>query len=129
MDDIFDTGRTINHLVDIILEKGIPRKDIRIAVHDYKIRKYTGKALPLQPDYYCRKYVLEEERDEFWIHYCSHELVGLTPEERETMYYAEDNELREAMEFLFEGEGQDAGQGVIHDSATGERRKRTATSK
>ena len=109
VDDIFDTGRTINHLVDIILEKGIPRKDIRIAVHDYKIRKYTGKALPLQPDYYCRKYVVEKEQDEFWIHYCSHELVGLTPEERETMYYAEDGELREAMEFLFQGGGRDAG--------------------
>jgi hypoxanthine phosphoribosyltransferase len=101
VDDIFDTGRTINHLVDIILEKGIPRKDIRIAVHDYKIRQYTGKALPLQPDYYCRKYVVEKERDEFWIHYCSHELVGLTREERETMYYAEDEGLREAMEFLY----------------------------
>jgi len=28
-------------------------------------------------------------------------LVGLTPEEREQKYYAEDEELREAMEFLF----------------------------
>ena len=109
VDDIFDTGRTINHLVDTILEKGIPRRDIRIAVHDYKIRKYTGKALPLQPDYYCRKYVVENEEDEFWIHYCSHELVGLTREERETMYYAEDEGLREAMEFLFESDGQGEG--------------------
>ena len=102
VDDIFDTGRTINHLVDIVLEKGIPRKDIRIAVHDYKIRKYLGKELPVRPDYYCRKHVVRSEDEDFWIHYCSHELVGLTPEERQANYYAEDGELREAMEFLFE---------------------------
>ena len=28
VDDIFDTGRTVNHLVDIILAQGIPRRDI-----------------------------------------------------------------------------------------------------
>ncbi len=103
VDDIFDTGRTINHLVDIVLEKGIPRKDVRIAVHDYKIRQYLGKELPVRPDYYCRKHVVRSEDEDFWIHYCSHELVGLTPEERQVNYYADDEELREAMEFLFEG--------------------------
>ena len=36
VDDIFDTGRTINALVEILLEKGIPRKDIKVIVHDYK---------------------------------------------------------------------------------------------
>jgi hypoxanthine phosphoribosyltransferase len=133
VDDIFDTGRTINHLVDIILEKGIPRKDIRIAVHDYKIRQYTGTALPLQPDYFCRKYVVEKEEDEFWIHYCSHELVGLTREERETMYYAEDEGLREAMEFLFQSDGRSdnrddgRGEGAAEHEEPGE--KRTARSK
>ena len=109
VDDIFDTGRTINHLVDIILEKGIPRKDIRIAVHDYKIRKYTGKELPLRPDYYCRKHIVDTEQDDFWIHYCSHELVGLTSEEREQMYYSEDEELREALEFLFQEASEKSG--------------------
>lgn len=101
VDDIFDTGRTINHLVEIILKIGIPRKDIRIAVHDYKIRNYVEEQLPVRPDYYCKKHVVNKEKDDFWIHYSSHELVGLTQQEREENYYAEDDELREAMEFLF----------------------------
>jgi hypothetical protein len=49
---------------------------------------------------------VENEQDEFWIHYCSHDLVGLTPQERETMYYSEDEGLREAMEFLFQKDGR-----------------------
>ena len=101
VDDIFDTGRTINHLVELVLEKGIPRKDIRIAVHDYKIRNYLPERPPVQPDYYCVKHVIEREEDDNWIHYSSHEMVGLTAQERETHYYAHDETLREAMEFLY----------------------------
>ena len=101
VDDIFDTGRTVNHLVDILLSKGIPRQDIRIAVHDYKIRRYLGEELAVHPDYYCAKHVIERQEEDFWIHYSSHELVGLSAEERETHYYAQDAGLREAMEFLY----------------------------
>ena len=36
IDDIFDTGRTINHLVDIIMNRGIDRENIKVVVHDYK---------------------------------------------------------------------------------------------
>ncbi len=54
VDDIFDTGRTVNHLVEIIMDKGIPREDVRVAVHDYKLRRYLAKQLPVQPDYWCR---------------------------------------------------------------------------
>ena len=39
VDDIFDSGKTINYLVEVLLEKGIPRKDIKVAVHDYKYFK------------------------------------------------------------------------------------------
>lgn len=81
VDDIFDTGRTVNHLVQIILEKGIPRNDIRIAVHDYKIREYVDERLPIQPDYYCRKHEITTPVNDQWIHYLSHELVGLDPSE------------------------------------------------
>lgn len=81
VDDIFDTGRTVNHLVEIILEKGIPRNDIRVAVHDYKIRDYVGERLPIQPDYYCRKHEITSPANDQWIHYLSHELVGLEPHE------------------------------------------------
>jgi hypoxanthine phosphoribosyltransferase len=97
VDDIFDSGRTVNHLVEIIMEQGIPRSDVRVAVHDYKIRKYVAKQLPVQPDYWCRCHELETPEDDFWIHYMSHELVGLTDQEKKEHYYHEDPELSGAI--------------------------------
>jgi hypoxanthine phosphoribosyltransferase len=104
IDDIFDSGRTINFLTDIIISKGVPREDIKIAVHDYKIQLYNHvqKNLPIQPDYYCRKHVIESAEDEIWIHYLSHELIGLSAEELEKNYYSEDNELRDCLKNLTE---------------------------
>ena len=64
-----------------------------MAVHDYKIRKYLGKQLPVQPDYWCRMHELTTPEDDFWIHYTSHELVGLTEREKKEHYYEEDPEL------------------------------------
>ena len=90
VDDIFDTGRTVNHLVEIIMNKGIPRDDVRVAVHDYKLRRYLARQLPVQPDYWCRFHDLGSPEDDFWIHYLSHELVGLTEEEKKAYYYASD---------------------------------------
>ena len=90
VDDIFDTGRTINHLVEIIVEKGIPREDVKVAVHDYKLRKYQKVQLPVQPDYWCRFHEIKTPEEDFWIHYMSHELVGLTDEEKKRYYYGED---------------------------------------
>jgi hypoxanthine phosphoribosyltransferase len=75
VDDIFDSGRTINHLVEIIMDKGIPRGDVRVAVHDYKVRRYLDRQLPVQPDLWCRRHELAGPEDDFWIHYLSHELV------------------------------------------------------
>jgi len=97
VDDIFDTGRTINHLAKIIMEKGIPRKDLKIVVHDYKYFYDRAEQLPFQPDYWCRKHELSVNEEDLWFHYCSHELIGLTPEELEKYYYAHDPELREAL--------------------------------
>ena len=37
VDDIYDSGRTLNYLVGVLLEKGIPRENIKVAVHDYKV--------------------------------------------------------------------------------------------
>jgi hypothetical protein len=93
VDDIFDTGRTVNHLVEIIIDKGIPREDVRVAVHDYKIRRYLAKQMPVQPDYWCRCHELTTPEDDFWIHYMSHELVGLTEREKKEHYYEEDPDL------------------------------------
>ncbi|KGE73715.1 phosphoribosyltransferase [Spirochaeta lutea] len=92
IDDIFDSGRTINHLVEVLLEKGVPRRDIKIAVHDYKVRTYLSNQLPIQPDYFCRKHLVSSPTEDNWIHYLSHELVGLTDEEIEHNY-ADDQEV------------------------------------
>ncbi|MFP4365089.1 MAG: phosphoribosyltransferase [Spirochaetia bacterium] len=102
VDDIFDTGRTLNHLVEIVLEQGIPRKDIKVAVHDYKYCTFKEDHLPIQPDYYCRKMVVNKPQDDVWIHYMSHELTGLTKDELEHYYFSEDPELREALHMFTE---------------------------
>jgi hypoxanthine phosphoribosyltransferase len=104
VDDIFDSGKTINHLVNMILEKGIPRKDLKVAVHDYKYIYNRAEQLPIQPDYWCRKHELSVKDEDVWIHYMSHELVGLTAGELEEHYYAHDPELREALHSIFKEE-------------------------
>lgn len=100
VDDIFDTGKTINYLVEVLLEKGIPRKDIKVAVHDYKYFTYKEEQLPIQPDYFCRKFTITKPEEDRWIHYMSHELIGLSDEELEEYYYKADPELREVFEDL-----------------------------
>jgi hypoxanthine phosphoribosyltransferase len=100
IDDIFDTGNTINHLAGIIMERGIPRKDLKIAVHDYKYFYNKENQHPVQPDYWCRKHELSVEAEDIWIHYMSHELVGLNEEELEKNYYAQDPELRDVFKVL-----------------------------
>ena len=100
VDDIFDTGKTINCLAQVILDKGIPRKDLKIAVHDYKYFIDKPEQLPIQPDYWCRKFDLSVKEDARWIHYMSHELVGLSQEEIEVYYYKQDPELRRVMQVI-----------------------------
>ena len=95
VDDIFDSGKTINYLVEVLLEEGIPRKDIKVAVHDYKYFTYNEEQLPIQPDYWCRKFTIENPSDDRWIHYMSHELIGLSKEELEEYYFSQDPEVRE----------------------------------
>jgi len=102
IDDIFDTGKTINHLAQIIIEKGIPRKDLKIAVHDYKYFTDKEEQLPFQPDYWCRKHDVSIHDEERWIHYMSHELIGLTEKELEENYYKRDPELRKVLSVLAE---------------------------
>jgi len=95
VDEIFDSGKTINHLAQIILDKGIPRDDLKIAVHDYKFFTDKPVQLPIQPDYWCRRHELSVN-DSHWIHYMSHELVGLSDEEFETNYCGGEPEKRDA---------------------------------
>ena len=100
VDDIFDTGKTINCLAQVILDKGIPRSDLKIAVHDYKYFTDKLDQLPIQPDYWCRKNERTLSDDGYWIHYMSHELVGLSQEEIEEYYYKQDPDLRTAMQAI-----------------------------
>ncbi len=82
--------------------KGIPRHDIKIAVHDYKEIAYRKEKLPIRPDYYCRKHYIKKPEDEIWIHYTSHELYGLTKEELEKHYFSTDDELMEPLQILLQ---------------------------
>ena len=100
VDDIFDSGKTINHLAKIIIGKGIPRNDLKIVVHDYKYFTDAEKHHPIQPDYWSRKHELTKNDEDLWIHYSSHELIGLSAEELEEHYYAADPELRDVLKVL-----------------------------
>ena len=103
VDDIFDSGRTLNYLVGILLERGVPRENIKIVVHDYKVYKWKEQ-LPIQPDYWCRKFEISNPEENNWINYNSHELVGLTHEEREENFYKPYPDLREVLEPIFKDE-------------------------
>ncbi|MBQ6780110.1 MAG: phosphoribosyltransferase [Treponema sp.] len=96
VDDIFDTGRTLNYLVEVLLEKGVPREDIKVVVHDYKKVAFREE-LPITPDYWCRKFDIDTPENDRWIHYMSHELVGLSKEDLEEYYYKEDPSLRDVL--------------------------------
>ena len=100
VDDIYDSGRTLNFLVEALLEKGVPRSDIKVVVHDYQNFTYK-ETLPIKPDYWCRKFDINSENDDRWIHCMSHELVGLKPEELEKHYYSQDPELKEILSPFF----------------------------
>ena len=99
IDDIFDSGRTINSLVEVLMNtRGIPRSDIKVVVHDYKYFTYYKEQLPIQPDYFCRKFEITKPEENRWIHYMSHELVGLTKEELQEYYFKDDPELIEVLD-------------------------------
>jgi hypoxanthine phosphoribosyltransferase len=100
VDDIFDSGKTINYLAEVILNKGIPRKDLKVAVHDYKYFTDKKEQLPIQPDYWCRRHDVSVNDEGYWIHYLSHELVGLSEKELEEHYYRADPELREVLDVI-----------------------------
>ena len=99
VDDIFDSGRTINCVADEIVKAGISRENLKIAVHDYKIKHFDPhqKTLEFHPDYYARQFEIFSEADDVWIHYLSHELEGLTKEEFRREYSSRYSEL-EAIE-------------------------------
>ncbi len=88
IDDIFDTGKTLNHIAKVIIDKGVERENLKIAVHDFKIKKHDKAqcSQPIMPDYYSRKFIINSPEEDHWIHYLSHELVGLTKDEFKKNY-------------------------------------------
>lgn len=101
VDDIYDSGNTIHSLVEFLVSCGVARENLKVVVHDYKVFKYKEQPLT-KPDYWCRKFVIEKPEQNVWIHYMSHELIGLTDEELEKNYYAQDPELRNVLSILDE---------------------------
>lgn len=95
VDDIFDSGATINFLGNDLLNLGVSRSNIKVAVHDYKFFAYRETVHKIIPDYWCRKHVINSEDDNIWIHYLSHELIGLSSDEVEKYYTSEDKRLYE----------------------------------
>ncbi len=93
LDDVYDRGLTISHLVGIIMNKGIPRNDIKVAVHDYKRRIYLNPPPLVVPDFWHQCYELRKPEDDPWLHYLSHELEGLTEEEMRKQLFPHDSEL------------------------------------
>ena len=100
VDDVYDSGRTVNYLTEELLRRGLKRDSIKVVVHDYKVRHYLPDILPIHPDYYCRKIEVQTAEDETWIHYMSHELVGLTAVEAQEHYVDKDPDLAEAMKLV-----------------------------
>ena len=99
VDDICDSGRTLSFLVGVLLEKGVPRENIKVVVHDYKC--FTYREQTIVPDYYCRKFVINNPEEDIWINYMSHELVGLKTDELEEHYYKPYPELKNVLSPLF----------------------------
>lgn len=96
VDDIYDSGNTINSITNIFMDRGVPRKNIKVVVHDYKKFGYKEE-YPVVPDYYCRLIEIPKPEDDIWIHYMSHELIGLEPDELKKYYYSADMELEKVL--------------------------------
>ncbi len=71
-----------------------------MAVHDFKIRSFNKTRQPIHPDYYCRKHEIDNPDEDVWIHYLSHELVGLKDSEIEEQYLKENPGLEKVFREL-----------------------------
>lgn len=89
VDEIYDSGNTMTYFAEVLQKRGIRKEDIRIAVHDYKVRQYKEEDLLVEPDYYCFKHEIPHPDEDIWIHYLTHELIGLTKDEL-VAHYPED---------------------------------------
>ncbi|MBN2532566.1 MAG: phosphoribosyltransferase [Spirochaetales bacterium] len=102
VDDIFDSGCTMNHLVNCVINQGIAREDIRVAVHNYKIRPYLEKQHTVIPDFSAQSHIIERPEDDIWIHYLSHEIIGLTRKNLFDFFPTADEEVKRALSVIKE---------------------------
>ena len=63
------------------------------------MQKLTDEAQVISKDDFV-DYVINNPEEDRWIHYMSHELIGLSMEELEEHYFKQDPELREVFEDL-----------------------------
>jgi hypoxanthine phosphoribosyltransferase len=80
VDDIFDSGRSMNFVCRILLAHGVLRENLKVVVHDFRETE-ENLGLDIQPDFFVRKF-----SDDRWIHYLEHELEGLTEAELREYY-------------------------------------------
>ena len=59
VDDVYDSGRTINYLTQVIMQRGLSRDNIKVAVHDYKVRDYAPR-----PSSHKARLLVQENRGE-----------------------------------------------------------------
>ncbi|MFW6343849.1 MAG: phosphoribosyltransferase, partial [Sediminispirochaetaceae bacterium] len=64
----------------------------------YKVFTYQENKMTVTPDYYCNKHVIDSPEEDVWIHYKSHELVGLSREEYKKNYSYTDREFTDILE-------------------------------
>ena len=98
VDDIYDSGATITSLVNLFLKKGFSRDNIKVVVHDYK--NFIDANNNVIPDYFCIKHDIKSSADNKWIHYKSHELIGLTDDEINEYYIKDYPELKPVFESI-----------------------------
>ncbi|KAL0266225.1 UNVERIFIED_CONTAM: hypothetical protein PYX00_011943 [Menopon gallinae] len=101
VDDVYDTGRTINYLANILIENGVAHENCKIAVFDYKVRK-ESKDLPFKPSYFANKILADSNGKFAWRHYLTHELVGLDSKDINKLITQgkKDSKLLEAIQFF-----------------------------
>lgn len=93
IDDIIDKGKTVEKLIEELekntplkREIGIPisEKQIMVVSHDFKEYLHEETNEKNKPDIFINHWKIDKE--ELWIHYDSHELMGLTEDEVKERY-------------------------------------------
>lgn len=100
VDDIYDSGHTVDKLASEITSKGVLRENLRIVVFDYKKRPNPQGSPIFFPDYYCRLHDIVGGAPDTWIHYKSHEIAALKDSEIQEQYLDEDPSLDEFFQKL-----------------------------